>query len=73
MEASCLFYIAGDKLALTLLTHYFRIFPGWKQTIPGQITRDAVLSVLTPVSTLLHTQDCRPGKLSASYGTESHF
>lgn len=24
MEASCLFYIAGDKMALALSTHYFR-------------------------------------------------
>jgi hypothetical protein len=31
VEASCLFYIAGDKLALALLTHYFCIFPGWKR------------------------------------------
>jgi hypothetical protein len=31
VETSCQFYIAGDKLALALLTHYFCIFPGWKR------------------------------------------
>jgi hypothetical protein len=45
VEASCLFYIAGDKLALALLTHYFCIFPGWKRLdiMHGFGTDDALI------------------------------
>ena len=39
-EASRLFYTAGDNLALALLTHYFRILPGWKRQVrSSQLTR----------------------------------